>query len=361
MEDILGDDQPAGTDELRSIVARAGKRRWRTVAASAAVALCAGGGIGYAVSNHSSPAQTVVAGNESTANKSSGNGGASGSSSIGSPSAEAPFSPAGAPAVFANGTKLTPLFTRTSGDITIRAFLAELPTYPSIYGAETCGLPMLQPQLRVEVSTPKMVGLSYGYTSAATSAVKSSQASVLGVAEGDPVTVVAADTSTSVANLRFVGTSGQADQMSPVKGWAVLAVHGSSGKATSVGSVVAQSATGATLQKTAANLGFNPLPTAPEVVPGCYCHGVLPATGNSGIYNGGVASGGSVSGSGGGTGSGGGSGSSGASGSGSASGSGASGSGTASPGTATAAPLPSRACPMIPAGGTAQGATSSSK
>lgn len=265
---------------------------------------------------------------------------AGGGAGTNAPSSASGSAAVSSPALFTNGGRLTHLFTRTTGDITIRAFLAEVPGLVPAAGMQTyCGTPFLQPRLEVEVSTPKMVGTAFGYSSAVTSAVKSTIGSTLGVAEGDPVTVVIADTSSSVANARFVGNGGAVDQMNPVQGWSALAVHVPTAPKASVGSLFAQTSSGSTLQKTTVNQGYSPLPAALGNVPGCYCHSI--AGGSTRIFNGGVVAGGAPGSTG-----------SASSGSGNAS-SGSASSGRASGGTSIPAPAPQVACPMIPAGGAA--------
>jgi hypothetical protein len=118
----------------------------------------------------------------------------------------------------------SPLFTRQTAGIRIRAFLDG--GSENVSGA-TQGCPT-GPPLVAEVSTAKMVGVSVdwgassSYLYPANAAV---QADVLGAAEGQPIAVVVIATGPNVkeVTVTFSTSRGQSDSMSPVYGWAVLA------------------------------------------------------------------------------------------------------------------------------------------
>ncbi|HEY3811094.1 MAG TPA: hypothetical protein VGL49_06635, partial [Acidimicrobiales bacterium] len=141
----VGGEGPAGAapgpDELRAIVARAGRRRLRFTSVGVAAALVAGGAIGYAVSNHSTspPAQTATA-------PGSGSSGASNASSAGAGGVST-----AAPAIESRplSAHYTAWFDRTVGGITIRGFLTNLPQPTGALAQCDFG----SPQLQAEVST----------------------------------------------------------------------------------------------------------------------------------------------------------------------------------------------------------------
>jgi len=224
-EDLLrpGDDEPkAGADELRSIVARAGRRRWRVAAGGVAAALVIGGGAGYALSNHHSPGQTVA-----TSPASSSKAGSNAQS--GQAPSPATAGRGGASSVSGSAAllpeRLQPLFTRTAGSVDIRGFLVTSTIkLPQGYAMPSCVA--MGPRFQAEVSTPKMVGTAAAGYAAPDGAVPLSavSTSVLGVAEGDPTLVVMAATGKNVAQVKVTGFSGGVtDSMAPVDGWVALA------------------------------------------------------------------------------------------------------------------------------------------
>ncbi len=252
-EDLLGlgdEGAPAGADELRTIVARAGRRRLRAAAGGLTAALLVGGGAGYALSNHSSAGQTVA-----TAPAASSPGGSVSSpdqSSVASGSPNMSTSGSAAAGGGFSSESLTLLFTRTVGSIDIRGFEVNL-SEALIDGATgpACGIEV--PRFQAEVSTSKMVGTAVSAFSSPdpSKALSDVGASVVGVAEGDPVLVVTAAAGSGVAQVRETGFSGGAtDVMAPVHGWVALAgptSTPSSSKAGSplkVGTITALSASG---------------------------------------------------------------------------------------------------------------------
>ena len=189
----------AGAAELRGIVARANRRRWRVAAGALAVALLAGGGVGYAVSNHSG-ARTVLAG--------SGTNGSGNSSSVAAPMVGAPggLSASGS-AVGGPVQSMTHLFNRTVGAVTLRGYLTNF-KWPAGIEMPYCvafGGPLFQ----AEVSTDKMVATLGGspYQPAASSVVKSGMSEIVGLTESDPTALVVVETSASVAKvtMQFAG------------------------------------------------------------------------------------------------------------------------------------------------------------
>ena len=223
-EDLLnstGDELPPGPDELRAIVAKAKRRWWGLIVGPLAVALAGGLGIGYAVSNHgASHAQNVATESPAASGNAATSAGVSSSSQSSSP----------AYVGSSEGTaKFTPLFTRTVGDIDIRGFEIPGPKLPVPAAPPQCTI-TIGPRFEAEVSTPKMVGVAssgffyLGGASPSTSALSDVQASVLGVAEGEPVVVITAQVGRNVASVRETGFSGGAsDEMAPVQGWVALA------------------------------------------------------------------------------------------------------------------------------------------
>jgi hypothetical protein len=261
-----GGAQP-GPDELRAIVARAGRRRRRITSVGVAAALIAGGAIGYAVSNHSSSpaAQTATAsGSGSTGAPAPNGASSSGASSYSSSSGAAIASP-----VSPLGEHFTALFGRTAGGITIRGYLTN---YPQPSGAlAQCSLG--PPPIQVEVSTAKMVGTVSSLPlvvnrSQPTSGVTSS---VVGLAEGDPTAVVMVATGSGVSDVSMSFAGGATDQMVPVKGWAVLAgpVAANLAGGQSLGTLVAKGAGGQALSTTKVTPGSGAMKTAGPCGYGC--------------------------------------------------------------------------------------------
>lgn len=214
MRAMLGEGDPsAGPEDLHSIVARAGRRmRLRAAAVAGAVAVVAGGGVGYAVSTTGGPGRQIVA-----TSPSSGSGARA--------SSEAPGGavPAGEPSVaLPQAAHFTRLFTRQANGIDIRAYLIASPMLlPG--GTSACG--SVGTLFQAETSTPDMVSVapSTFEVQPATSPIISDNATVVGVAEGDPVAVVDVQTTSAVAKVRMAFTGGARDEMKPVKGWSALA------------------------------------------------------------------------------------------------------------------------------------------
>jgi hypothetical protein len=227
-EDLLraGENEPkAGANELRAIVARAQRRRWRVGVAGLAAALAIGGGVGYALSNHHSSGQSVAtspesgskAGSSSPAGQSgpaAGSGRSSSSSSTGAASSAALYP-----------ERLQPLFTRTAGSVDVRGFLLSSSIkLPQGYAMPSCAI--TGPRFEAEVSTTKMVGtVVAGYAAPDPAQTLSDvSASIVGVAEGDPILVVTADAGKGVAQVKVTGfAGGGTDSMAPVGGWVALA------------------------------------------------------------------------------------------------------------------------------------------
>lgn len=213
-----GEERRAGPEELRAIVARAGRRRWRTAAGGMLAALVVGGGIGYGLSSQPSPARTVVAvpAIGATTTVPGPHGAAiNGSSSTGE-------NTHAGPEIAVPARRLAHLFTRTSGPVTIRGFVATS-SFPRGEVLPICGSP--GPGLQVEVSTDQMVGVvdaAFGVPDRSVP-VNGAQTSLVGVAEGGPVLVVTAGTGDAVSQVRVAFAGGGTDEMAPVRGWVALA------------------------------------------------------------------------------------------------------------------------------------------
>jgi hypothetical protein len=262
----VGDQAAPGPDPLRAIVARAGRRRLRMAAGGMAVALAAGGAIGYSVSNHASnasqtatataPATGNAAGSPPSAGQNSANASTGASFATGSAGGAALLAPYGA-------TNLARLFTRTAGPVTIRGYQINF-TVPRGVPA-SCQI--AGPAFQAEVSTADMVGIvsgGFGTTRVAASSVTALGAQLLGVPEGDPTEVVTVATGTGVASVRMAFAGGGTDQMAPVKGWAALAapVTGTSASQTAplstrVGQLTAFNASGHQVASVSVTNGFN--------------------------------------------------------------------------------------------------------
>ena len=285
-EDLLGQDQgpPAGADELRAIVARAGRKRWRWAAGGVVAALLAGGAIGYGVSNHSGHSgggQTLVAGpsGSSSTVAGAGNQGAAiapgagpsaepGSGSSGTGSSGSGSSGAGSsPAVVRQPGGFTHVFTRTSGAVTMRGFLSSVAQpVPNLTGVCVVGGPAFQ----AEVSTAGMVGTLSAWSRPATAnigrAITATTGEVLGSAEGDPVAVVAVAVVPEVARVRVEFAAGGSDEMAPVKGWSALAVvvpgnQRASANETVIGTAQALGSSGQVLASAQVGTGLSPIPS----------------------------------------------------------------------------------------------------
>jgi hypothetical protein len=278
-EDLLSGPDP-GADELRAIVSRASKRRWRTVGAAAAVALAAGGGIGYGVSNHSGRPQTVVAGSSTSGTTVYPNGASmplnysgQGSTSVGAAMPAMPL-------------RYTRLFVRDAGTVTIRGYLAGGPAGVP----PTC---FAFPRFQAEVSTRYAIGQASGGgfppSSASTEPVRSAEAELIGVIEQDPVYVVVVNTSPQVAQVKMTFVHGGSDQMAPVQSWAALAdelpaadLPADSQFTGAVGTLQALGSSGQVLQTMTVDMGMNPVP---QGIPNCVgaCPPIQPgATGSKG-------------------------------------------------------------------------------
>ncbi len=217
VHDLLGDaDGPAagagvkpGSDELRAIVARAGRHRLRRFSAGIVSALVIGGLVGYFISNQTTgPNQTSVAPAVASA--------ASSTTTAGGP--QAAFGESSGPV--GPTIAYTHLFTRLAGTVTVRGYLTNHPGSgegsPCVVGS---------PQFEAEVSTAQMVGTVPGFGSVqpATDSVASVQSGVVGTAEGAPVAVVTALAGSGVTKVEMSFAGGSRDAMAPVTGWVALA------------------------------------------------------------------------------------------------------------------------------------------
>lgn len=200
----------ARAEPVRRRVSRGGGRSYWALVVAAAAGLAVGAASGYAAapertapSASISAASTVPSRGRYAAPLGSG-GSLSGQASV--------------------PDSYSPLFTRQSNGVTIRAFLDG--GSEDVSGA-TQGCPN-GPPLVAEVSTSKMVGVSVDWGSPDSSlypANSSVRTDVLGSSEGDPIAVIVVETGPEVADIRATfSTSGmRSDSMSPSYGWAVLA------------------------------------------------------------------------------------------------------------------------------------------
>ncbi len=219
LHDLLdvGDSVGPGPGPLRAIVDRAGRRRRRMAAGGMAVALVVGGAVGYALSNHSSPAETTTGATPAA----SGGGLTSSSPSPGNTSGAVTGVAPGPPFGVGATGPLTRLFTRTTAaGVTLRAFRTAPPIPPGLSAG--CGLG--GPRLQVEVSTAAMAGTTVGFAPATHSKpVTAVESDLLGQPEGDPTAVIMAATGPTVTHVLVRFNGGAQDSMAPVDGWAVLA------------------------------------------------------------------------------------------------------------------------------------------
>jgi len=263
-EDLLrgGENETkAGTDELRAIVARAQRRRWRVGVAGLAAALVIGGGAGYALSNHHSSGQSVATSPESgsTAGSSSPAGQSGLAAASGRSNSSSSTGPASSNALFPQ--HLQPLFTRTAGSVEIRGFLVSSEIkLPQGYAMPSCAI--TGPRFQAEVSTTKMVGTTVaGYeTPDPAKTLSDVSASIVGVAEGDPTLVVSASAGKGVAQVKVTGfAGGGTDSMAPVDGWVALAGPGTTSASSAaapvkVGTITALSSSGQVLATESVNV-----------------------------------------------------------------------------------------------------------
>lgn len=245
----VGSAPPPGPDELRAIVTRAGRKRWATAAVAATLALGLGLGVGFAASGHSSPATQTATGAAAAKQPSGGAG-------TPNPATGSAFSSSGGTS--SARLHLNKLFTRTTGDVTIRAFLLN---FPQISGLPaSCG--MQGAHLQVEVSSADMVGV----VGAGPTAVDRTQpasaiwSEVVGTAEGAPTAVVIAATGPGVAQVSMSLAGKTVDQMAPVQGWVALAAPVSSTLTSgqTLGTLTEDRANGTVLASQAVHLGVQP-------------------------------------------------------------------------------------------------------
>lgn len=233
LHDLNGTNDKGSNGPDGAPVVRVERRRWRTAALAVSMALVAaavGAFAGHAASNH--PART----------------------------AQAPGSPSGGRPQATTGGLTLPLghFTfvlaRTVAGITIRGYETGTSTPLGV-----CG-PISGSRFRAEVSTAKMVGVVASSLSATSShsGVTSVSASVLGVSEGDPTAVVVVSTSNDIARVQVQFVGGATDQMTPVRGWAVVAgrVPSADQTGTDLGVLTAYDSTGTQVARGPVPSGF---------------------------------------------------------------------------------------------------------
>jgi hypothetical protein len=236
-----------GQDELRAIVARAGRRRWRVLGAGVAAALVAGGAIGgavgYSASNHSKGSVQTAS---SPAASASGSKGA-----VTQPG----FAPATLPGMNAayplSAPQLTALFFRTANGVTIRAYKTRTPVPLPVAGCQGV-IPTMQ-GVHAELSTSRAVGVADSYASGRGGMALSP--SVFGQAEGSPDAAVIVFSPSDVATVKMAFTGGAVDQMRPVGGWAVLAGPVAPTSKVNLGVLTSYAASGKQLSSTTVTLG----------------------------------------------------------------------------------------------------------
>ena len=291
MGGLLDGGGAGGPDELRSIVARAGRRRLRLAGIVGAAALAAGGGIGYGISSATSGGSTqqIVA----TSPQSGTPGGQGGytAPNVGAPSG-------------ANSSIATPgpfqykkLFTRHAGSIDIRGFTISIPTPLPYEGAATC---IAGTRFQAEVSTPNMVAFAGGFLngSHADGPILSTETSVAGVSESDPTAIVIINTSPDVGLVKMLFGANETDQMAPVEGWSALAAPWTGGKTQVYGSLEAFDRSGHVLSTMAipsATPGIPPLAGGASTVPAAGGGTASSGSGSSGAGSSGAASSGTGS------------------------------------------------------------------
>ncbi len=244
-----------GRSELENIVARAGRYRRRKLVAVAALSGAIALGAGWAVGSLSKrPARVVVAlPSLNTAH-----------ASAASPARP----PAGAAAAEpeTGSQKWTRLFVRSAGQVTVRAYeVTSSASSAPISGCRYLGVAS-EVTFEAEVSTPQIVGTltAFGYEPATVSGY-SVTAGRIGIEEGAPLYVVAAQVPAGVSEVTLSGMStaapgaATADRMVPVGGWAVLVMPAASLQSTSTAfaTLSAYGSDGRLLHQASVTLGTN--------------------------------------------------------------------------------------------------------
>lgn len=271
MGGLLGGGEPGdpagGPEDLRAIVAKAGRRmRIRAGALAGAVAIVAGSGVGYAVSTTGGSTPQVVATSQRAGGRASSQA-PGGAASAAGPSASI---------AFPGAAKFSRLFTRQANGVDIRAFLVAFPMMTPLGAGSAAAPSCTATRFQAELSTPAMVAIAGGggfVGQQAGAAVINADPEIVGEAEGDPVAVVVVQTDPTVSKVRMSFNGGATDEMTPREGWSVLAAPASwfqPGKAattTKLGTLTALGSGGRTVGSR--TLTWPPTPTpAPGVVPG---------------------------------------------------------------------------------------------
>ncbi|MGI8493228.1 MAG: hypothetical protein ACR2NJ_10825, partial [Acidimicrobiales bacterium] len=226
--DLLGSEAPpAGADELRQIVARAERRRWRVAGGALALTLVAGGLAGYFIPDRSSTRQVAATAPGQRANlvaPSSAQGGAKTQQG-------AATAPGGVPALAtpAPFPPLQHLFTRMANGLSIRGFTMKFSSQPvpqpaAEPGASACSAVITSTgSFTAEVSTDKMVAtVGKAELASLPAAVGPVEAQAVGYGEGDPRLVVMAQVAANVADVNVKFNDGTSDHMAPVGHWVAL-------------------------------------------------------------------------------------------------------------------------------------------
>jgi hypothetical protein len=209
-----------------------------------AIALVGGGfALGQTISNDDGFSNVVVAPGDA-----SGTSG-SGSSVISDPSGVGIIS-SGSVTIGGSGV-LERVFVRSTGDgIELRAYLASSDVQtPQCASGTWCPGPDCFPTtlLQIEVSNHNAAAIWTTTADGSASApVQVTDVVSLGVAEGDPATVVAVHASDQVTKVTLE-FGGHADSMTPVNGWAVLAVPSSTASSLASGTITGYGDNGAQL------------------------------------------------------------------------------------------------------------------
>ena len=269
MGGLLGGGEPGGPaggpEDLRAIIAKAGRRmRIRAGAIAGAVAVVAGGGVGYAVSTTGGSTPQVIATSQGAGDRTSS--AAPGAAQLSGPTALNAFPEA---------SKFSRLFTRQANGVDIRAFVVSFPAIQPLSPASGVAAPtcVTTSRLQAELSTPGMVAVAGGggFVAQQAAAIVDLQPAIVGQAEGDPVAVVVVMTGPTVAKVRMSFNGGATDEMAPRGGWSVLTAPaswfqpGKSATTIQLGTLTVLDSGGRAVESRALNL---PPAPAPVVVQG---------------------------------------------------------------------------------------------
>ncbi len=221
IHELLGNEPAGSPEDLREIVGRAERRRWRGLAGGLAMTLVVGGAGGYVLADRSGshPAASVHTGGSQVSAAAT-----TATTNAGPPVAPGAGVPPSSLAIAVSG-QLDHLFTRTVNHMTIRGFLSK-PVLGSL-GNVPANCRVASPfsgMFQAEVSTDAMVGEvgQPGQVTLSKPPIGSLGADVVGTREGDPRLVVMAQVDAKVTDVSVTFADGTTDHMAPVQGWAAL-------------------------------------------------------------------------------------------------------------------------------------------